>query len=116
MTTFREEKTGPNVGAVEPVETKKQIAGESLGISDSTEGSGQNPADSLDAFTIGQQLQGLYVAVAEIKSPGPEKRFRRYYFANLPSAQRRVDKAREAGREAYLYLGQIHIVGGDLDV
>src|SRR5699024_3394133 len=113
MTTFREEKTGPNVGAVEPVETKKLSAGESLGTSDSTEGSGQNPLSEMDAFIIGQQLHGIYVAVAEIKSPGPEKRFRRYYFANLPSAQRRVDKAREDGRDAHLYLGQIHIVDGD---
>ena len=112
-TLNRQEKDRSSVGADSPVDTKKQFAGESLGISDSTEGDGQNPADSLDAFTIGQQLQGLYVAVAEIKSPGPEKRFRRYYFANLPSAQRRVDKAREAGRDAYLYLGQIHIVAGD---
>ena len=113
MTTFREEKTGPNVGAVEPVDTKKQFAGESLGTSDSTQGSAQNPLSEMDAFIIGQQLHGIYVAVAEIKSPGPEKRFRRYYFANLPSAQRRVDKARQEGRDACLYLGQIHIIGGD---
>lgn len=68
-------------------------------------------ADSREFFA--QTLHGIYVAVAEIRSPGPEKRFRRYYFANLPSAQRRVDKAREEGREAHLYLGQIHIIGGD---
>jgi len=68
-------------------------------------------ADSREFFA--HQLHGIYVAVAEIRSPGPEKRFRRYYFANLPSAQRRVDKAREEGREAYLYLGQIHVVDGE---
>lgn len=68
-------------------------------------------ADSREFFAY--QLHGLHVAVVEIKSPGPEKRFRRHYFANLPSAQRRVDKARESGREAHLYLGQIHIVDGD---
>lgn len=68
-------------------------------------------ADSREFFA--HQLHGIYIAVAEIRSPGPEKRFRRYYFANLPSAQRRVDKAREEGREAYLYLGQIHVVDGD---
>lgn len=114
MTThFRQEKDRSSVGADSPVDTKKQFDGESLGISDSTEGSGQNPLSEMDAFIIGQQLRGIYVAVAEIKSPGPEKRFRRYYFANLPSAQRRVDKARQEGRDAYLYLGQIHIVDGD---
>src|SRR5699024_7627756 len=113
MTTFRQEKTGPTVGAVEPVEAKKLSAGESLDISDSTQGSSQNPLSDMEAHFFAQSLQGLYVAVAEIKSPGPEKRFRRYYFANLPSAQRRVDKARQEGRDAYLYLGQIHIIGGD---
>jgi len=34
--TFRQEKTGPTVGAVEPVETKKHIDGELLGTSDSS--------------------------------------------------------------------------------
>lgn len=51
-------------------------------------------ADRTEFFAY--QLHGLHVAVVEIKSPGPEKRFRRHYFANLPSAQRRVDKARES--------------------
>ena len=75
------------------------------------DGATSSIADSREFFAY--QLHGLHVAVVEIKSPGPEKRFRRYYFANLPSAQRRVDKAREEGREAHLYLGQIHIVAGD---
>ena len=113
MTTFRQEKDRSSVGADSPVDTKKQFAGESLGTSDSTQGSSQNPLSDMEAHFFAQSLQGLYVAVAEIKSPGPEKRFRRYYFANLPSAQRRVDKARQEGRDAYLYLGQIHIVAGD---
>lgn len=37
MTIFRQQKTGPTVGAVEPVKTKNYIAGESLGVSDSTD-------------------------------------------------------------------------------
>lgn len=94
---------------------KKTPEGQTGGIPQdhSYEGDTAIIADSAQFFA--QMLEGIYVAVAEIRSPGADKRFRRYYFANLPSAQRRVDKAREDGREAYLYLGQIHIVGGDLD-
>lgn len=65
------------------------------------------------ADIFGHELNGIHIAVVSIKSPGPDKRFRRYYFADLRSAQRRVDKSRQAGREAYLYLGQISIVDGD---
>ena len=32
--TFRQQKTGPTVGAVEPAKTKKQLDGESLGTSE----------------------------------------------------------------------------------
>jgi hypothetical protein len=68
-------------------------------------------ADNHDFFA--QTLHGIYVVVAEIKPANGEQRFRRRFYASLESAQRHVDRSREAGREAHLFIGQLHIVGGD---
>lgn len=62
---------------------------------------------------FGQALDGIYIVVAEIKSPGPEPRYRRRFYAQLASAQLAVDRARMNGRDAYLYIGQVSIVDGD---
>ena len=61
-----------------------------------------------------QQLHGIYVVVAEIKPANGQQRYRRRFYANLPSAQRHVDRARMNGKEAHLFIGQITIIeGGD---
>ena len=60
-----------------------------------------------------QQLHGIYVVVAQVKSPGPEPRYRRRFYAGLAAAQRHVDRCRQDGKEAYLFIGQLHIVDGD---
>jgi len=71
-------------------------------------------ADSVDRGDVfGQMLNGIYVVVAEIKPLDGEQRFRRRFYAGLTAAQRAVDRAHMQGREAYLYIGQITIVGGD---
>lgn len=67
--------------------------------------------DRCDVF--GQMLEGIYVVVAEIKPLDGEQRFRRRFYAGLTAAQRAVDRAHMQGREAYLYIGQVTIVGGD---
>lgn len=67
----------------------------------------------LDPVVMAQQLNGIYIVVAQIQSPGPEPRHRRSFYANLPSAQRAVDRARMNGRDAHLFIGQISIVDGD---
>lgn len=68
-------------------------------------------ADQSDVFR--QQLQGIYIVVAEIKPANDERRFRRRFYASLESAQRHVDRSRMNGREAHLFIGQLHIVDGD---
>jgi hypothetical protein len=60
-----------------------------------------------------QQLHGIYVVVAQVKSPGPEPRYRRRFYAGLAAAQRHVDRCRQDGKDAYLFIGQLHIVDGD---
>lgn len=71
-------------------------------------------ADSVDRCDVfGQMLNGIYIVVAQIKSPGPEPRYRRRFYAGLAAAQRHVDRARFNGREAHLFIGQLHIVDGD---
>ena len=68
-------------------------------------------ADNREFFA--QTLNGGYIVVAEIQCESG-KRFRRRFYANLPSAQRAVDLAVQSGREAHLLIGQITIVeGGD---
>lgn len=69
-------------------------------------------ADNREFFA--QQLHGIYVVVAEIKPANGQQRYRRRFYANLPSAQRHVDRARMNGKEAHLFIGQITIIeGGD---
>ena len=71
-------------------------------------------ADSVDRCDVfGQMLEGIYIVVAEIKPLDGEQRFRRRFYAGLTAAQRAVDRAHFQGREAYLYIGQVTIVGGD---
>jgi hypothetical protein len=68
-------------------------------------------ADRAEFFA--QTLHGIYIVVAEIKPANGEQRFRRRFYASLESAQRHVDRSRMNGREAHLYIGQLHIVDGD---
>lgn len=71
-------------------------------------------ADSVDRCDVfGQMLNGIYIVVAQIKSPGPEPRYRRRFYAGLAAAQRHVDRCRQDGKDAYLFIGQLHIVDGD---
>lgn len=70
-------------------------------------------ADNREFFA--QTLHGIYVVVAEIKPANGEQRFRRRFYASLESAQRHVDRSREAGREAHLFIGQLLIGGDHLD-
>jgi len=66
----------------------------------------------IDQQAVFDQLNGAYIVVAEIKSPAGEHRTRRRFYASLESAQRAVDRARDTGRDARLFLGQITIIGG----
>lgn len=68
-------------------------------------------ADNREFFA--QQLQGIYVVVAEIKPANGQQRYRRRFYASLESAQRAVDRSVERGREAHLLIGRVHIIGGD---
>lgn len=67
-------------------------------------------ADRGEFFAL--QNHGIYIVVAEIRCESG-KRFRRRFYANLPSAQRAVDLGTQSGREAHLLIGQVHIVDGD---
>lgn len=67
-------------------------------------------ADRREIFAL--QNNGIYIVVAEIQCESG-KRFRRRFYANLPSAQKAVDRATMNGREAYLFIGQVSIVDGD---
>lgn len=67
-------------------------------------------ADNREFFA--QSLNGIYIVVAEIQCESG-KRYRRRFYANLPSAQRAVDRAVMNGREAHLLIGQVSIVDGD---
>lgn len=67
-------------------------------------------ADRREIFAL--QNHGIYIVVAEIQCESG-KRFRRRFYANLPSAQRAVDLGTQSGREAHLLIGQVTIVDGD---
>lgn len=69
--------------------------------------------DRARSQSFAEQLDGIYVVIAEIKTAAGEQRFRRRFYAQLASAQLAVDRARMNGREAYLFIGQIAIVDGD---
>lgn len=89
------------------------------GISESyatANGSNDTPslADSVDRGEVfAQMLNGLYIVVAEVYSPSAEPRYRRRFYAGLAAAQRHVDRQRMKGLDAYLFIGQISIIGGD---
>lgn len=94
---------------------KKTRAGQNAGIPEKFIAGDDTSSlpDSVDnAAVFGQMLNGIYIVVAEIQCE-TGKRFRRRFYANLPSAQRAVDRAVMNGREAYLYLGKVSIIGGD---
>lgn len=103
MVTFKQRKTpGDQAGGI-PENHHSQQTDDTSSI-----------ADSVDRGEVfGQMLNGIYIVVAEIRTTGPEKRFRRRFYANLPSAQSAIDRARMNGREAHLYIGRVSIVGGD---
>lgn len=67
-------------------------------------------ADRREIFAL--QNHGIYIVIAEIRCESG-KRFRRRFYANLPSAQRAVDLAIQSGREAHLLIGQVQIVDGE---
>lgn len=67
-------------------------------------------ADRGEFFSL--QNHGIYIVIAEIRCESG-KRFRRRFYANLPSAQHAVDLATQSGREAHLLIGQVTIVDGD---
>lgn len=69
--------------------------------------------DSDHGEVFAQMLNGIYIVIAEIKSPGPEPRYRCRFYVQLASAQLAVDRARMNGKDAYLFIGQVTIVGGD---
>jgi len=99
-------------------EQRKTPGGQTGGIPENhhsrTHSAVSSIADSVDRGDVfGQMLNGIYVVVAEIKPLDGEQRFRRRFYAGLTAAQRAVDRAHMQGREAYLYIGQVTIVGGD---
>lgn len=100
-------------------EQKKTPGGQTGGIPENhhhshDESTTSSIADRVDQSEVfAQMLNGIYIVVAQIKSPGPEPRFRRRFYAGLAAAQRHVDRARFNGREAHLFIGQLHIVDGD---
>lgn len=69
--------------------------------------------DSARGEVFAQMLEGIYIVVAEVYSPGDEPRYRRRFYAGLAAAQRHVDRQRMKGLDAYLFIGQISIIGGD---
>lgn len=103
--TFGQENTPGTASRGIPIQCKPEC------LSIDSDSSVADSADRGDVF--GQMLNGIYIVVAEIKSPGPEQRFRRRFYAQLASAQLAVDRARMNGKDAYLYIGQVSIVGGD---
>lgn len=54
---------------------------------------------------------GLYIVVVHIKSDGPTPRYRRHPYFGLAAAQRRVDRARQDGRDAYLLAYELRAAG-----
>lgn len=71
------------------------------------------PHRGMDRETFEAELNGCYIVVAQIKSAGPEPRYRRRFYANLSSAQRAVDRAIMQGKDAHLILARLTVVGGD---
>lgn len=58
-------------------------------------------------------LNGVHVVVAEIRSSSPEPRYRRTAYWNLPGAQKAVDRAHMAGKEAHIVLCKLQVVEGN---
>lgn len=111
MTThFRQEETGPTVGADEPVKPKNYFAENVEGTLHSSADDPQNPRHGIDPTVFEMELHGCYIAVVQIKSDSPEPRYRRQLYMSLKPAQRRIDKGREEGRDAFLILAQLHVV------
>lgn len=82
---------------------------------------GANPsASTISCRSISREvfeaeLNGCYIVIAQIKSPGPKPRYRRRFYANLPSAQQAVDRAIMQGKDAHLILARLTVVGGDTE-
>ncbi len=64
-----------------------------------------------DSDTLQAVNNGLYIVVVHIKSNESVPRYRRYPFLSLASAQRKVDRARMDGRDAYLLTYQLRSAG-----
>lgn len=107
MTQTFGEKNSPGLSPGEPNTDVISKTLSARGLQGETTHSLTDPAYFADL------LNGVYIVVAEVRTADGDRRFRRRFYANLPSAQRAIDRAVMNGREAYLYIGQVTIVGGD---
>lgn len=80
--------------------------GHSKKIQGGESGSSLPERDVLEAVN-----HGLYIVVVHIKSDGPTPRYRRHPYFGLAAAQRRVDRARQDGRDAYLLAYELRAAG-----
>lgn len=103
--SFEQEKTPAEISTGAKKENKKANQ-----PNDST-----IPRRGIDREVVEAKLNGCYVVVAQIKSAGPEVRYRRRFYANLPSAQRAVDRAVMQGKDAHLILARLTVIGGDTE-
>ena len=71
------------------------------------------PHTGINRDVFENELNGLYVVVAQIKSPEDSPRFRRTVYMTLKTAQRAVDRAVMNNREAHLFVARLVIEGGD---
>lgn len=97
---------------------KKTPGGQTEGIPDNHHSHQKGIASSIPHPGINREvfeheLNGLYVVVAQIKSPTDDPRFRRTVYMTLKTAQRAVDRAVMNNREAHLFVARLVIEGGD---
>lgn len=104
------EKSRSSVGTDEPAKPQKYFAENGEDTSHSSVGDPQFPQAWIDPTVFEMELHGCYVAVVQVNSDSPEPRYRRQLYMSLKPAQRRIDKAREEGRDAFLILAQLHVV------
>ncbi|GAA1363041.1 hypothetical protein GCM10009596_23510 [Arthrobacter rhombi] len=55
-------------------------------------------------------IDGVHVVLAQVRSDSQEPRYRRTVYWNLPAAQRAVDRAHMAGKDAHIILCQLRPV------
>jgi hypothetical protein len=106
----KHEKDRPSVGADKPVKPQNNFAENVEDTLHSIADLPQIPQRSIDPEVFEQELHGCYIAVVQVNSRSPEPRYRRQLYMSLKPAQRRIDKAREDGRDAFLILAQLHVI------